>query len=148
MGPLRSNRFCPLSFLVLPCRLLHPFMPFVTEELWQRLPHPHTAFPNAVSPHPTQPQAPSNGSHTAQNGHSAHTSSIMMQPYPEPQQSWQNSKVEESMQLADTVIRAVRKLRNDYGLQRQRPQLFIQVVTASCMLYVSVQHLMCLSLPC
>ena len=114
---------------VLLCRLLHPFMPFVTEELWQRLPHPSTP-PGAASPHPTQPQAPSGGSHTTQNGHSSHTCSIMMQPYPEPQQSWQNSKVEESMQLADSVIRAVRKLRNDYGLQRQRPQLFIQVLTA------------------
>ena len=136
MGPLRSNRFCPLSFLVLPCRLLHPFMPFVTEELWQRLPHPNTASSSTASPHPTQPQASSNGSHTAQNGQSSHSSSIMMQPYPEPQESWQNSKVEESMQLADTVIRAVRKLRNDYGLQRQRPQLFIQVVTAVCSLWL------------
>ena len=96
-------------------------MPFVTEELWQRLPRP------------AHPQAPSNGSHTAQNGHGANTSSIMMQPYPEPQQSWQNRQVEESMQLADNVIRAVRKLRNDYGLQRQRPQLFIQVATAVCL---------------
>ena len=68
-----------------------------------------------------------------------------MQPYPEPQESWQNSKVEESMQLADTVIRAVRKLRNDYGLQRQRPELFIQVVTAvpSVSIYEFVQQLIC-----
>ena len=51
----------------------------------------------------------------------------MMQPYPEPQEAWQNLEAEESMQAADHVIRAVRKLRSDYGLQRQRPQLFIQV---------------------
>ncbi|KAL3156713.1 hypothetical protein ABBQ38_000987 [Trebouxia sp. C0009 RCD-2024] len=105
-------------------RLLHPFMPFVTEELWQRLPHPNIT-PSPAPTHPTQPQASASGSHTAQNGHSSHPS-IMMQPYPEPQESWRNPKAEESMQLADTVIRAVRKLRNDYGLQRQRPQLFIQ----------------------
>ena len=105
-------------------------MPFVTEELWQRLPHPNTS-PNTAPPHRTQPQASSDGGHTAQNGHSSQAAmSIMMQPYPQPQQLWQNAEIEESMQVADSVIRAVRKLRNDYGLQRQRPQLFIQVVTA------------------
>ena len=50
-----------------------------------------------------------------------------MQPYPEPEQAWQNPEVEEHMQLAENLLRAVRKLRGDYGLQRQRPQLFIQV---------------------
>ena len=36
-------------------RLLHPFMPFVTEELWQRLPRrPNDATPSImVSPFPT-----------------------------------------------------------------------------------------------
>ncbi len=53
-----------------------------------------------------------------------------MQPYPEPQQAWHNPEAEEHMQLVDNAVRAVRKLRNDYGLQRQRPQLFIQVCTA------------------
>ena len=51
----------------------------------------------------------------------------MVQPYPEPQEAWQNPEAEASMQAADNVIKAVRKLRSDYGLQRQRPQLFIQV---------------------
>jgi len=54
----------------------------------------------------------------------------MMQPYPEPQQAWHNPEAEEHMQLVDNAVRAVRKLRNDYGLQRQRPQLFILVCTA------------------
>lgn len=55
----------------------------------------------------------------------------MMQPYPEPQQAWHNPEAEEHMQLVDNIVRAVRKLRSDYGLQRQRPQLFIQVTTAA-----------------
>ena len=60
----------------------------------------------------------------------------MVQPYPEAQAAWQNPEAEQHMQLADAVVRAVRKLRNDYGLQRKRPQLFIQV---SCLMFESTR---------
>ena len=100
-------------------------MPFVTEELWQRLPHGSSS---AAPSTPHQPTASANGSHPPNSGDGeASNMSIMMQPYPEPQQAWQNPEVEEHMQLAENLLRAVRKLRGDYGLQRQRPQLFIQV---------------------
>ena len=108
-------------------------MPFVTEELWQRLPHPHSnAHPSTTPPPSQQPTPSANGSHAGPsgNGGDPSQSSIMMQPYPEPQQAWHNPEAEEHMQLVDNAVRAVRKLRNDYGLQRQRPQLFIQVCTA------------------
>lgn len=59
----------------------------------------------------------------------------MVQPYPEVQQSWQNAKVEDHMQIADGIVRAVRKLRNDYGLQRQKPQLFIQVCSPTAIVH-------------
>lgn len=64
------------------CRLLHPFMPYVTEDLWQRL-------PRRASPH-----APA---------------SIMLAAYPQPQQSWQSPEVEQDM---DFVLGIVAKLRN------------------------------------
>lgn len=101
-------------------------MPFVTEELWQRLPHASSRAKSATD----SPSA----NHTRQASHQQATdsdmTSIMVQPYPEAQQSWQNGEVEEQMQIADSIVRAVRKLRNDYGLQRQRPELFIQVANS------------------
>ena len=114
-------------------------MPFVTEELWQRLPHSQT--PN---PHQAMPSGHQDPGRAEQQ--TASTSSIMVQPYPEPQEAWQNPEAEQNMQLADSVVRAVRKLRNDYGLQRQRPQLFIQVRVA-CGQSCDGNHVMlCLSI--
>ena len=47
-------------------RLLHPFMPFVTEELWQRLPR---------------------------RADQAGLQSIMLAPFPTPEPAWQDAQV-------------------------------------------------------
>ena len=73
--------------------------------------------------------------------------SIIVWPYPEMQQSWPNPEAEDQIQTADSILRAVRKLRNDYRnyrLQRQRPELFIQVhLFWECSLFVqsTVHHI-------
>ena len=64
-------------------RLLHPFMPFVTEDLWQRLPKPG----GALSP------------------------SIMTASYPEPQQSWQDAEAEQDMELVLSIVARLRNAR-------------------------------------
>ncbi|KAL1196003.1 Valine--tRNA ligase, mitochondrial 1 [Cardamine amara subsp. amara] len=53
-------------------RLLHPFMPFVTEELWQRLPWPKDCERKA---------------------------SIMICDYPSPIENWRNEKAETAMEI-------------------------------------------------
>ncbi|XP_005389443.2 PREDICTED: valine--tRNA ligase isoform X1 [Chinchilla lanigera] len=81
-------------------RLLSPFMPFVTEELFQRLPR-------------RSPQAPA---------------SLCVTPYPEPAEcSWKDPEAEAALELALSITRAVRSLRADYNLTRTRPDCFLEV---------------------
>ncbi|MEA2627205.1 MAG: valyl-tRNA synthetase [Candidatus Binatota bacterium] len=72
-------------------RLLHPFMPFITEELWQALPG------RSESP------------------------SIMIAPYPEPDERWlaENEAAARMESLID-VIRAIRNVRADLNLPHAR----------------------------
>ena len=73
-------------------RLLHPFMPFVTEELWQRL-----------------PRTP---------GLTEGLESIMLAPYPVVVPSWTDAAAVVDLELATTIVKSVRSLRASYGLVR------------------------------
>ncbi len=75
-------------------RLLHPFMPFVTEELWQRLPR----LPGVTE-----------GIQT-----------IMLAPYPLPVPAWRDTACEADLEQAMAVVKAVRSLRAAYGLVRRK----------------------------
>lgn len=80
-------------------RLLHPFMPFVTEELWQRLPR-------------RQGQQ--------------QTASIMVADYPVVEAGWSDERVEADMAYLLLVVNKTRSLRSDYELTpRQRPPMLL-----------------------
>ncbi|XP_044838471.1 valine--tRNA ligase-like [Mauremys mutica] len=80
-------------------RLLSPFMPFVSEELFQRLPR-------------RAPHAPP---------------SICVTPYPSPEQfCWRDGGLEGSVEFSLGIVRAVRSLRADYNLTRTRADCFLQ----------------------
>jgi valyl-tRNA synthetase len=72
-------------------RLLHPFMPFLTEEIWQRLPKPAGA-----------PQ------------------SIMITLYPIPDPRFADDASDASMALVQRVVTAVRGLRADNNIPNSR----------------------------
>jgi valyl-tRNA synthetase len=79
-------------------RLLHPLMPFVTEELWQRLPR---------------------------GGDAPVPSSIMVAPYPTPA-GRADPGAEADMAALLTTVTAARSLRAGYGLvPRQAPPLYV-----------------------
>lgn len=77
-------------------RLLHPFMPFVTEELWQRLPR-----------RPTDP-----------------TLSIMVASYPINDPDFISSEEERDFDVVLSAVRAARSLAASYNLQ-SNIQLFV-----------------------
>ena len=80
-------------------RLLHPFMPFVTEELWQRLPR------RAAETAP----------------------SIMVADYPAFTDARVDAAVEESMAVAQEIVKATRSLRAAYNLQpKAKAELFVK----------------------
>ena len=71
-------------------RLLHPFMPFLTEELWQRLPQ----------------KAAAAGMQT----------SIAFERYPEPGVHWPDAEAEEHVTLLQELIAAARNVRAELKL--------------------------------
>ena len=76
-------------------RLLHPFMPFITEELWQRL----------AALLPKEGDLPQ---------------SIMIAPYPQPDASRYDSQAEGEMQQLIVTVRAIRNVRAQLGVASGR----------------------------
>jgi valyl-tRNA synthetase len=72
-------------------RLLHPFMPFLTEELWHRLPQKTGAR------------------------------SIALAPFPEPAVHWPDSEAEEQAALLQELIVAARNIRAEMKLDPKTP---------------------------
>ncbi|XP_073081286.1 valine--tRNA ligase, mitochondrial isoform X4 [Manis javanica] len=82
-------------------RLLAPLMPFMAEELWQRLP-----------PRPGSPLPPS----------------ISVAPYPSARslETWHQPELEQSFSLVQEAVQALRALRATYQLGKARPQVLLQ----------------------
>ncbi len=84
-------------------RILHPMMPFITEELWQRLPGRGTLGE-------TEPET------------------IMLAPYPEFIESYANAACEESMAHTMKIVKACRSLRASYNIaKKSTTNYFIKV---------------------
>jgi valyl-tRNA synthetase len=91
-------------------RLLHPFMPFITEELWQRLPRDKN---NTVP-------------------------SIMLAPYPEADSTLEFASDAEDYELGLKCAGGIRSLTADYNI-RSDGRAFIKASTAASLEKVSAQ---------
>lgn len=86
-------------------RILHPMMPFVTEELWQRLPGRGTLGDS-------EPE------------------SIMLAKFPECNEAYKSLESEESMEVTMKIIRACRSLRQQYNIPNKKlTHYFVKVAS-------------------
>ena len=51
----------------------------------------------------------------------------MLTSYPAPVEGWYDADAERAMEYALSVVVAVRKMRSDYGLNKQKPHLYVVV---------------------
>lgn len=88
-------------------RMLHPMMPFVSEELWQRLPGRGTLGPDE-------------------------TETIMLAKYPECKPEYKNQECEDSMTSTMKVVAACRSLRASYNIaNKTQTHFYVKVSGAS-----------------
>jgi valyl-tRNA synthetase len=80
-------------------RLLHPFMPFVTEELWQSLPWKKAATTHA----------------RASNGR-PEIVSLMLQKFPAPLQSFRDAEAEKVVESIKHIVEAIRNFRGENNI--------------------------------
>jgi valyl-tRNA synthetase len=95
-------------------RLLHPFMPYVTEELWQRLPQPKD---------------------------SCRKDSIMVSEYPSVVKEWTDDKLENEIDIALDTINKLRSLKPPSDTNERRPAFALcrgQEITATIQCYQSL----------
>lgn len=57
--------------------------------------------------------------------------SIMLAPYPTAQPGWSQPELDSRYEQAQAVVAAIRKLRSDYGLTRQRPTVYVACSSAA-----------------
>ncbi len=104
----KNTRFVLLYVLEQILKLLHPIIPFITEELWQKV------------------DARLN---TADRNNSF--KSIMIQPYPEYKTEYVNTKVEADIELIKNIIVAVRNIRGEMNVSPAKviPKIYLKLTS-------------------
>ncbi|WP_218354673.1 valine--tRNA ligase [Alteromonas lipotrueiana] len=95
----RGTRYTLINILESTLRLLHPFMPFITEEIWQKV-------------------APLSAVKQSENGE---TQSIMVQPFPQQDSSLQDTQVLSDIEWVKRFIVGIRNIRGEMDISPNKP---------------------------
>jgi len=103
-------------------RLLHPFMPFITEEIWQRLPSLTGEHPTTAGHHPGAFGAKKGGAAAAHRWNpvpdtTGKPRTIVLAPWPAPAAGLRDEVLEAKMTIVTDVIRSIRNLRAEMHVQ-------------------------------
>ena len=90
-------------------RMLHPFVPFVTEEIWQVLPRPEAEASQAAG----EPRG-------AGEPRAAGERTIARATFPEPVAAWRDDDAVAAMSLIQEVTTGVRTVRSEWGVPPSR----------------------------
>jgi valyl-tRNA synthetase len=96
-------------------RLLHPVMPFLTEELWHRLPQRTGASRVSAEALASAQMADGTGDTTTPG-----PLSISLETYPQPNSEWSDPGAESAMALLQEIIVAARNIRAELKLDPKR----------------------------
>jgi valyl-tRNA synthetase len=106
----KHNQFLMYKVLEKTIRLMHPFMPFVTEEIWQRL---------AQVTRSSFAFAQDKQSHPSLSLRTSKVASIMTEPWPHMQEEMVDKKTEKLMNMLFEVITTVRNMRSELEIPIQ-----------------------------
>jgi valyl-tRNA synthetase len=107
---LRGTRHTLVNVLETLLRLVHPLMPFISEEIWQRI-APLSAVEGDVQ----------GSTSAARGGTPGATNTIMLQPYPQADEATINSDAEEEMSWVMNFILGVRTIRGEMNIPPGKP---------------------------
>jgi valyl-tRNA synthetase len=122
-----------VSVLEESLRLVHPFLPLITEEIWQKLPwtgmstgggardggsHPGTGMSTGGGARDggSHPATPARGAAVAADG----VRSIMIQPYPAVDPARDDAAAESVFAALQELVRAVRTIRSEFTIPPDR----------------------------
>jgi len=97
-----------LAILEPSLKLLHPFMPFITEEIWQQIPHVQNPFPDAGT------RKPSGDKRLNQTTELPQYESIMISDY--PKSFPRDLKSEEEMSCLIDAVNGIRTIRGELNI--------------------------------
>ncbi|MCE7525845.1 valine--tRNA ligase [Alloalcanivorax xenomutans] len=104
----RGTRRTLVRVLEAILRLAHPFMPFITEEIWQK-----------VAPLAGKTPATDASKAPAEDTGIGNTT-IMLQPYPHPEQDKVDEQAEQDIEWIKAVITAIRNIRGEMRIPPSR----------------------------